>query len=146
MNWGWMCLLGIGMILGGALAWIIAATSVVLPYDISFLGMLPSVLNEANPLVLQFMSHDRVTLAGTMISIGVIYYQLARYGLRSGLHWTRTALLTSAAVGFSSFFYIWAMAILIRFMRQRRLSCSRCLCCPCVVIGSRLLGKTELDQ
>lgn len=104
MNWGWMCLLGIGMILGGALAWIIAATSVVLPYDTLFLGMLPSVLNEANPLVLQFMSHDRVTLAGTMISIGVIYYQLARYGLRSGLHWTRTALLTSAAVGFSSFF------------------------------------------
>ncbi|WP_091167110.1 hypothetical protein [Paenibacillus sp. 1_12] len=104
LNWGWMCLLGIGMIIGGALAWMIAATSVVLPYDISFLGMLPSVLDEANPFVLQFMSHDRVTLAGTMISIGVIYYQLARYGLRKGLHWTRTALFTSAAVGFSSFF------------------------------------------
>jgi hypothetical protein len=39
-----------------------------------------------------------------MISIGVLYYQLARHGLRKGLHWTRIALLTSAAIGFSSFF------------------------------------------
>jgi dihydroorotate dehydrogenase len=104
LNWGWMCLLGIGMGIGGLLAWIIAATSVVLPYDILFLGMEPGVLNKANPLVLQFMSHDRVTLAGTMISIGVLYYQLARHGLRKGLHWTKTALLTSAVVGFGSFF------------------------------------------
>jgi dihydroorotate dehydrogenase len=107
LNWGWMCLLGIGMIISGCLAWIIAATTVVLPYDILFLGIEPSLIDRANPLVLQFMSHDRVTLAGTMISIGVLYFQLARHGLRKGLHWTKTALLTSAAVGFSSFFLYW---------------------------------------
>jgi hypothetical protein len=102
-NWGWMCLLGIGMMVGGLLAWIIAATSVVLPYDISFLGMEASRLTEANPFVLQFMSHDRVTLAGTMISIGILYFQLSWYGLRKGHHWAKTALLTSCLVGFSSF-------------------------------------------
>jgi dihydroorotate dehydrogenase len=103
-NWGWMCLLGIGMMIGGLLAWIIAATSVVLPYDVSFLGMGAPELHEANPFVLQFMSHDRVTLAGTMISIGIMYFQLARYGQRKGLHWANTALITSCLVGFSSFF------------------------------------------
>ncbi|NHN29417.1 hypothetical protein [Paenibacillus agricola] len=104
LNWGWMCFLGIGMIVGGFLAWVIAATVVVLPYDISFLGMEPRILDQANPLVLQFMSHDRVTLAGTMISIGILYYQLARHGLSKGQHWTKIALFTSAAVGFTSFF------------------------------------------
>ncbi|WP_248930410.1 hypothetical protein [Paenibacillus hamazuiensis] len=103
-NWGWMCLLGLGMIIGGALAWLIAATVVVLPYDVSFLGMTSQLLSRANARILPFMSHDRITLAGTMISIGVIYFMLARYGLRYGLHWCKTALMTSCAVGFSSFF------------------------------------------
>ncbi|WP_261381724.1 hypothetical protein [Paenibacillus cremeus] len=103
-GWGWMCLLGIGMLLGGLLAWIIAATSVVLPYDLQFLGLSRSGIGEANTRLLGFMSHDRVTLAGTMISIGVLYYQLARYGLRYGQHWAKTALMVSGLVGFSSFF------------------------------------------
>lgn len=103
-NWGWMCLLGIGMMAGGALAWLIASTTVLLPYDESFLGVTRSVINRWNGHIIHFMSHDRITLAGTMISIGIFYYQLARYGLRTGSHWARTALLTSCAVGFSSFF------------------------------------------
>jgi dihydroorotate dehydrogenase len=103
-SWGWMCLLGMGMIIGGILAWIIAATSVVLPYDIRFLSMQPSAIKASNPFVLLFMSHDRVTLAGTMVSIGVLYFQLAYFGLRKGQHWAKTALMTSGLVGFSSFF------------------------------------------
>lgn len=103
-HWGWMCLLGIGMIIGGILSWIIAATSVLLPYDLAFIGMSLEELHHINHNLLHFMSHDRVTLAGTMISIGILYYQLAKHGLREGLHWARTALLTSGIVGFSSFF------------------------------------------
>ncbi|WP_261303741.1 hypothetical protein [Paenibacillus andongensis] len=103
-NWGWMSLLGIGMIIGGVLAWLIASTSVLLPYDETFLGVSRSVINRFNGHIIHFMSHDRITLAGTMISIGIFYYQLARHGLRSGLHWARTAVMTSCAVGFSSFF------------------------------------------
>jgi dihydroorotate dehydrogenase len=103
-SWGWMCLLGMGMFFGGIIAWIIAATSVVLPYDESFLGAKKSLLMQLNHHLLPFMSHDRITLAGTMISIGIFYFQLAKYGLRQGLHWSQTALLVSGIVGFCSFF------------------------------------------
>lgn len=102
--WVWGMLLGIGMIVGGALAWFIAATSVVLPYDESFLGMGAAELVLLNSRLLPFMSHDRISLAGTMISIGVIYCGLARHGLRHGHHAARQILLVSGAVGFSSFF------------------------------------------
>jgi hypothetical protein len=103
-GWGWMMLLGLGMIVGGILAWIVAASSVMLPYDIAFLGADQARLMQANPRLLGFMSHDRVTLAGTMISIGVLYTMLGRYGMGRGLHWAKTALLVSGIVGFSSFF------------------------------------------
>lgn len=103
-HWGWMLLLGAGMIAGGLLAWLIAATTVLLPYDEAFLGLTRRELEALSHRLLHFMSHDRVTLAGTMISIGVLYVQLARHGLRHGLHWARTALLVSCLVGFSSFF------------------------------------------
>lgn len=103
-DWGWMCLLGVGMVIGGILAWIIAVSTVLLPYDEAYLGMTRVSLQELNPNLLSFMSHDRVTLAGTMISIGVIYFFLGRFGLRYELHWSKTALMTSGIVGFSSFF------------------------------------------
>jgi dihydroorotate dehydrogenase len=103
-HWGWMCLLGIGMILGGLLAWLIATSRVLLPYDEAFLGMDRMQLHAINDRLISFMSHDRLTLAGTMISIGILYYQLARHGLRRELHWAKTASLTSGIVGFSSFF------------------------------------------
>ena len=103
-HWGWMCLLGMGMMIGGIFSWIIAATSVLLPYDLVFIGMSLEELHHINPNLLHFMSHDRVTLAGTMISIGILYYQLAKHGIREGLDWARTALLTSGVVGFLSFF------------------------------------------
>ncbi|THF73401.1 dihydroorotate dehydrogenase [Cohnella fermenti] len=103
-SWGWLCLLGAGMIVGGAIAWLIAMTSVLLPYDESFLGIRGSDISESYPRLLRFMSHDRVTLAGTMISIGLIYYLLGKHGLSRGLHWAKTVAVTSCTVGFASFF------------------------------------------
>lgn len=102
-SWFWGVLLGIGMITGGALAWLVATTSVVLPYDERFLGATAEELGAMNTRLLPFMSHDRISLAGTMISIGVLYYYLARYGLRAGLHWARQVLLVSGGAGFASF-------------------------------------------
>ncbi|MCM3246082.1 hypothetical protein M3598_25460 [Cytobacillus oceanisediminis] len=102
--WGWMCLLGIGMIVGGIIAWIIALTSVLLPYDEAFLGMQTDEIKDIYPQLIEFMSHDRTTLAGTMISIGILYFILGRFGLRYELHWAKTALLASGIVGFISFF------------------------------------------
>lgn len=103
-SWGWMCLLGLGMIIGGILAFIVAVKDVVLPYDTAFLGMNVDAINQVNERLLPFMSHDRITLAGTMLSIGIVYYQLARHALRYEQHWAKTALLTSGGIGFFSFF------------------------------------------
>ncbi|CAM3956267.1 hypothetical protein COLU111180_16545 [Cohnella lubricantis] len=103
-HWGWMCLLGIGMMIGGFLAFIIAASTVLLPYDEDFLGMTRAQLKTFNGHLLHFMSHDRITLAGTMVSTGVLYYQLAKHGMRCGLHWARTAVAASCIAGFPSFF------------------------------------------
>lgn len=102
--WVWGLLLGIGMIVGGALAWLVAVSTVILPYDERFLQMTAEQLAQISPQLLSFMSHDRICLAGTMISIGIIYAQLSLHGLQSGIHWTRAVLLASGAVGFSSFF------------------------------------------
>lgn len=103
-HWGWMLLLGIGMIIGGILSWIIAATTVLLSYDLNFVEMTLDELKQVNHHLLHFMSHDRITLSGTMITIGILYVQLARHGLKHSLHWARTALMTSGIVGFLSFF------------------------------------------
>jgi dihydroorotate dehydrogenase len=102
--WCWALLLGCGMLIGGCLAWLVAATRVVLPYDEAFVQLSRQQLAAINPRLLPFMAHDRITLAGTMISIGVIYSQLAYHGLRYGAHWAQRVLKVSAAVGFASFF------------------------------------------
>ena len=57
-----------------------------------------------NARLLAFMAHDRVTLAGTMISIGVLYAMLALHGVRRAMHWAWKAIAVSGAVGFASFF------------------------------------------
>lgn len=103
-NWGWMYLLGLGMIIGGLIAWFIAGTTVLLSYDERFLGVSVTELEAFNGHLLHFMSHDRITLAGTMLSLGILYSQLAKHGIRAGMHWAKTAAVASCAVGFPSFF------------------------------------------
>jgi hypothetical protein len=104
MTWLWTTLLGAGMLLGSLLALVFAATSVVLPYDEAFVGMARADLEAVNPRLLPFMTHDRLTLAGTMVAIGVLYLGLSLYGVRRGLHWARQAIYYSAFTGFASFF------------------------------------------
>jgi dihydroorotate dehydrogenase len=104
MTWFWTLLMGLGMLAGGLLALVIAATRVVLHYDEVFSGMSREQLNAINPRLLAFMAHDRVTLAGTMIAIGVLYPLLSWFGIRRGLHWAKVTVLASAFAGFASFF------------------------------------------
>lgn len=99
-----MALLGLGMIVSGALAWLVAATRVILPYDEAFVGLTAAELARANDRLLPFLAHDRVSLAGTMISIGVLYAALAVYGIRLGETWARRTVAISTSVGFASFF------------------------------------------
>jgi hypothetical protein len=102
--WCAILLLGCGMVLGGGLAWLVAATRVVLPYDEAFVQLSRVEIAAINPRLLPFMAHDRITLAGTMISIGVLYAQMAVHALRYKVHWAQRAVKASATVGFASFF------------------------------------------
>ncbi len=103
-SWFWTALLGLAMLIGSVLALIIASGRVVLPYDEAFCGWTREQMQQFNPRLLSFLAHDRVTLAGTMISIGVLYLSLSWHGVRRGLHWARMSVLLSAGAGFFSFF------------------------------------------
>jgi hypothetical protein len=103
-TWFWTTLLGAGMLIGSVLALIIAATRVVLPYDEHFVGMSRAQLEEVNPRLLYFLAHDRVSLAGTMLAIGVLYLGLSLFGVRRGLHWAQQSVFISAFAGFAAFF------------------------------------------
>lgn len=104
-SWFWTLLLGLGMLLGGLMASIFAATGTILPYDETFVGMTRDQLHAVNDRLLAFMAHDRVSLAGTMVSIGILYTGLSWYGVRRGVHWAWIAILASAFAGFASFFF-----------------------------------------
>jgi dihydroorotate dehydrogenase len=104
MTWFWTALMGFGMFTGSILALVIAATRVVLPYDEAFVGMTRAELSLINPRLLAFMAHDRVSLAGAMVAIGVMYLGLSLFGVRRGLHWAQQTLFVSAFTGFATFF------------------------------------------
>jgi len=103
-TWFWTLVLGLAMLIGGLLAFGIASTRIILPYDEVFVGMTRDELNLINPRLLAFMQHDRVTLSGTMIAVAVLYLFLSWFGIRRGAHWSVVAILLSALVGFTSFF------------------------------------------
>lgn len=103
-SWVWTLLLGVSMFGGGCLALLIALTRVILPYDEGFVGMNREQLCGVNSRLVDFLSHDRVTLAGTMISLGLCYSLLSIYGSRRGRHWAYVTIQASSFVGFASFF------------------------------------------
>lgn len=103
-GWKWGALFGTLILLGGIIALIFSMTSVILPYDEEFIGLTREEIIAINPRILAFMAHDRMTLAGTMISGGIIYIQLARYGLRYHIHWATKSFHTAAIIGFLGIF------------------------------------------
>lgn len=103
-SWFWAFLMGLSMFIGGMLAMAIAATRIVLPYDESMAGLTRDELAAINPRLLPFMQHDRVTLAGTMFAVGLLYMALAYGGVRRGVHWAYVSIAASAFAGFFSFF------------------------------------------
>lgn len=102
--WFWALMMGVSMFGGGLMALVIAVTRVVMPYDESMSGMTREQLASINDRLLHFMQHDRVTLAGTMLSVGMLYTALAWFGIRRGWHWAHRTVAVSAFAGFFSFF------------------------------------------
>jgi hypothetical protein len=104
-SWVWGVLLGLGMIFAGLAAAVITLGPVLLWYDRDYLGLSTRGLEHIDPNLVDFLQHDRLTMAGTMISIGVLYTGLAWGGIRGGWLWARDAYLISGAVGFPTLFY-----------------------------------------
>ena len=103
-SWFWTLLLAVAMFGGGTLAMSIATTRVVLPYDEAYIGMTRDELCGINDRLIPFLTHDRVTLAGTMLADGILYLALSLFGIRAGFQWARSAILISSMVGFFNFF------------------------------------------
>src|ERR1051326_1468867 len=102
--WLGITMLGAGMVLGAILVGLVGLTCVVLPYDQAYVGLTLMKLVMVNPELLPFMAHDRVTLAGVMLSLGVLYGQLAFDAIRQGEVWAMRAVIASGGVGFASLF------------------------------------------
>lgn len=102
--WHWSFRFGLAIFIAGFIALYFAFTSIILPYDESFIGLSKEELNLLNPRILAFMSHDRMAVAGTMISAGILYMQLARHGIRLGQHWAKVAFHSAAIIGFLGIF------------------------------------------
>ena len=103
-GWFWTLLMGVSLLGGGLLALVIANTRVVMPYDEDLCGMTREQIAAVNNHLLDFMCHDRTTLASTMISLGVLYIALSWFGGRRGIHWAHASIIWSAFAGFFSFF------------------------------------------
>lgn len=104
-GWLWGVLVGLGMIVAGAGAALIALGPVLLWYDRDHLGASVADLHAVNHHLVGFLQHDRITMAGNMIGIGVLYLGLAWGGMRVGRRWARNALLISGLVTFLTYFY-----------------------------------------
>jgi dihydroorotate dehydrogenase len=99
-GWIWYWLFGFSIFIGGIVALLFSMTRVILPYDEAFLGITRAELLNFNENVLYFMAHDRTTLSGTMISGGILYMQLAKHGIKSGVYWCRKAVNIAGILGF----------------------------------------------
>ena len=105
--WFWAMLMGLSMLIGGLMAMAVATTRVVLPYDESMVGLTREQLYEVNDRLLSFMAHkDRVTLAGTMLAVGILYMSMAWWGIRRGVHWAYVSVIVSALAGFFQFLFV----------------------------------------
>ena len=102
--WTWALVLGSAMLVGAVLAGWSALTHVLLPYDEAFLGRTAEEIAAFNPRVLHFMTHDRITLAGVMVSLGLLYTTLSVFAMRRGAVWAQHIVIASATTGFLSFF------------------------------------------
>ncbi len=100
----WGLLFGLAILFAGVIALVFSMTLVMLPYDEAFIGMTREQIKAFNPRILAFMAHDRMALAGTMISGGILYIQLSRNAMVYRLRWASRAFHVAAIAGFLGIF------------------------------------------
>jgi len=103
--WVWGLIVGLAMTAGGIVAAGITLGPVLLWYDQDFLGMNLSDVDTVNDRLTHFLQHDRITMAGGMVAIGILYSGLAWGGIRRGWPWARDAYLISGVIGFPTLLY-----------------------------------------
>lgn len=99
-GWKDYFLFGLFIMIGGMIALMLSLTSIVLPYDETFMQLTREELLLFNERLLWFMAHDRMTLAGTMISGGIVYMTLSYNGVKYGMLWAKQAIDIAAIIGF----------------------------------------------
>ena len=106
--WLWGVLVGISMVVAGLGAAAITLGPVLLWYDRDYLGASVASLRHVNHHLVGFLQHDRLTMAGNMVGVGVLYIGLAWGGIRQGRRWAHVALLLSGLIAFLTVFYFLA--------------------------------------
>lgn len=104
-GWLWTAMVAVGLIVAGIGAGVIALGPVLLQYDRDYLGATVTDLHHVNHHLIGFLQHDRITMAGNMIGIGILYLALAQ-AMRQGYRWARRVLAISGLVAFGSYFYL----------------------------------------
>src|SRR5262249_6311927 len=95
---------GFALVLAGLFALFLAATGEFLPHDERFLGMTARQLCAVHGCrIVHFMVHDRASLGGALVAVGLLYLWLADFPLRRGEAWAWWLFLVTGVVGFGSF-------------------------------------------
>ena len=98
-------IVGLSLAAIGVFALIQSATGYFLTHDLHYVGMRGVELcGLGQGRVACFMIHDRVSLAGALIALGVLYLWLEQEPLRQGERWAWWTILWGGIVGFGSFF------------------------------------------
>jgi hypothetical protein len=99
-----MLAMGLVLLVAGLAAGAVGATRVLLPYDESYLGMDRAALRAANPRLLDFLAHDRISFAATTVSFAILFLAVAANAARHRERWARRLLAASGSLGFAGFF------------------------------------------
>jgi dihydroorotate dehydrogenase len=99
-----LALVTAGLVFGGLVLLVLAATVQLMPNDTDHLGMsVAELCRKDDCRIVDFIAHDRASFGGTVTAIGLIYAWLVGGPLRRGEPWAWWALLLSGAAGYLGF-------------------------------------------
>jgi hypothetical protein len=92
-----LCAAGVG-------TFIVGATVKLMPYDTDYLGAsLLQLCKMHNCAIVGFIVHDRISFAGVIIALGILYVWLALVPLRQGQAWAWWCFAISGFTGIATF-------------------------------------------